>query len=95
VLQCVPKPSSLRSPAPEILDYLARHPDAQDTLDGILRWWLLDSCLRKWAPRIESTVARLVKQGFLEEKQSSDGRLFYRASASYLANLRQKIKAGS
>ena len=77
--------SSLPSPAPEILDYLARHPDAQDTIDGILHWWVLDSCIRKWAPKITATVARLVEQGFLEEKASTDGRVLYRVSSRHFA----------
>ena len=86
---CLPTPS-LPSPAPEILDYLARHPDAQDTIDGILHWWVLDACIRKWAPKIAETVAQLVEQGFLEQSQSADGNVFYRASPNYLATLQQR-----
>jgi hypothetical protein len=80
---------SLPSPAPEILDYLARHPDAQDTIDGILHWWVLDACVRKWAPKIAETVAQLVEQGFLEQKRSADGNVIYHASPHYLATLQQ------
>ena len=80
---------SLPSPAPEILDYLARHPDAQDTIDGILHWWILDSCIRQWTPRIAETVAELVARGFLQEKPTTDGHVFYRVSPDYLATLSQ------
>jgi hypothetical protein len=80
---------SLPSPAPEILDYLARHPEAQDTLDGILHWWVLDSCVKRWAPKIAETVANLVEQGFLEQKSSADGRTFYHVSPRYLSALQQ------
>jgi hypothetical protein len=83
----VPNEFSLPSPAPEILDYLARHPDAQDTIDGILHWWVLDSCIRKWSPTIAETVARLVERGFLEERPSADGHVFYRISRQSLATL--------
>lgn len=79
----------LPSPAPEILDYLARHPDAQDTIDGILHWWVLDSCIRSWAPKIAETVGQLVEQGFLEQKPSTGGHVFYRVSPQYLSTLRQ------
>jgi len=81
---------SLPSPAPEILDYLARHPEAQDTIDGILHWWVLDACIRKWAPKIAETVAQLVDRGFLEERSSDGGQVFYRASPNYLATLQQR-----
>jgi hypothetical protein len=79
----------LPSPAPEILDYLARQPDAQDTIEGILHWWVLDSCIREWTPKIAKTVARLVERGFLEEKAASDGKIFYRISPGYLSTLQQ------
>ena len=78
--QCVLTDPRLPSPAREILDYLARHPDAQDTMDGILHWWVLEVLRQKWAPRIAETVAQLVEQGFLEEKRSSDGKIFYHVS---------------
>ena len=32
----------LPSPASEILDYLARNPHAEDTIEGIQRWWIAD-----------------------------------------------------
>jgi hypothetical protein len=81
--------ASLPSPAPEILDYLARHPEAQDTLDGILHWWVLDAHIRKWVPEIAKTMAQLVEQGFLEETRSPDGKIFYHISPNYLATLQQ------
>src|SRR5262245_9018355 len=87
---CVSANPPLLSPAPEILDYLARHPEAQDTLDGILHWWVLDSCVKRWAPRIAETVTNLVQQGFLEEKRSPDGQTFYRVSPQYLSTLQQQ-----
>lgn len=83
--ECVLSNPPLPSPASEILDYLARHPEAQDTLDGILHWWVLDACVKTWAPRITETVAKLVEQGFLEEKPSPDGRKFYHVSPHYIS----------
>jgi hypothetical protein len=85
----------LPSPAPEILDYLARHPDAQDTIDGILHWWVLDACVRKFAPKIAETVAQLVERGFLEQSQSADGNVFYHVSPNYLATLQQRPRRNS
>jgi hypothetical protein len=89
-LKCVLADPSLPSPAREILDYLAKHPDAQDTIDGILHWWVLDAHIRKWAPKIAKTVAQLVEQGFLEEKRSADGNVIYHISQHYLATLQQR-----
>jgi hypothetical protein len=88
--ECVLTTPPLPSPAPEILDYLTRHPEAQDTLDGILHWWVLDSCVKRWAPRIAETVAKLVEQGFLEQKRSPDGQTFYHVSPRYISTLQKQ-----
>jgi hypothetical protein len=80
----------LPSPASEILDYLARRPDAQDTIEGIVRWWVLDSCIRNWERKITKTVAQLVERGFLEERPSLDGKIFYHVSRRYLRALQQR-----
>lgn len=71
------------------------HPEAQDTLDGILHWWVLDSCVKKWAPKVPETVAKLVEQGFLEQKRSVDGTVIYRISQDYLAKLQQSAGQNS
>jgi hypothetical protein len=79
----------MKTPAPEILDYLARQPEAQDTIEGILFWWVSDS-IRSWAPKISETVAELVERGFLEKKPSADGRTFYHVSPRYLSSLKRR-----
>ena len=53
----------------EILRYLLRHPDAQDTLEGISEWWLLEeTILRKYA-EVQAALATLVDRGFVLEKR--------------------------
>jgi hypothetical protein len=78
----------LPSPAPEILDYLARNPQAQGTIDDFY-WWVLDASIRNWAPNIAKAVAQLVALDFLEEKPSPDGKIFYHISPRYLSNLQE------
>jgi hypothetical protein len=79
----LPTEPSLPSPAPEILDYLARHPEAQDTIEGILQWWILDACIRRWTPKISEAVAQLVEKGYLEQKNCADGRVVYHLSPEH------------
>jgi hypothetical protein len=88
--ECVPTDPRLPSPAPEILDYLRRQPGAQDTIDGILHWWVLDSCIRNWEPKIAASVAQLVERGLLEKKPSPDGKVFYHVSSRYLSARQQR-----
>jgi hypothetical protein len=88
LLQCVPADPQLPFLAPEILAHLARQRGAQDTIDGI-QWGVLHACTVNWVSKIAMTVAQLVEQGFLEEKRSSDGKIFYHISPRYLSNLQQ------
>ena len=65
------------SPASEILEYLSRHPNGQDTIEGIIQWWVLDVCIRDWEPKISGAIAFLVEEGSLLKKTSADGRVLY------------------
>jgi hypothetical protein len=84
--KCVLADPRLPSPAPEILDCLARRPG---TIEDI-QWRVLNACMQNWVPKIAKTVAKLVEQGFLEEKRSSDGKIFYHVSPRYLSTLQQR-----
>ena len=84
----VPADPQLPFLAPEVLAHLAGQRGAQDTIEGI-QWGVLHACTRNWVPKIAKTVKQLVEQGFLEEKRSSDGKIFYYISPRYLSNLQQ------
>jgi hypothetical protein len=72
---CLPSKSQI---AREILAYLADHPDAQDTLDGIVQWWLLERKIDKQLKIVKQALTSLKKQGRIEEYTSSDLRTVYR-----------------
>ena len=48
-----------------VIGYLAQHPDAADTLDGIVAWWLPRQRYETARDRIEAALASLVAQGLL------------------------------
>jgi len=59
-----------------ILSYLVRHPDAQDTIEGIVNWWLLEERIVSIAKDVEEALSSLVNDGWLlkivrEDKQES------------------------
>ncbi|HEX7317130.1 MAG TPA: hypothetical protein VF297_24740 [Pyrinomonadaceae bacterium] len=66
--------------AQELLSYLARHPDAQDTLEGILEWWLLEEKIRRRAFEVKEALAELVRSGLLRERKGKDERVHYRVN---------------
>lgn len=66
--------------AREILAYLTDHPDAQDTLDGIIEWWLLDRKIIYQRKIVQEVLAELVDKGLLLEVPAGDSRTHYRVN---------------
>lgn len=55
----------------EILAYLSEHPEAQDTLKGVIQWWLLKSNINYQPFMVKESLNELVKQDLLLEKKRS------------------------
>jgi MoxR-like ATPase len=76
-----------RSPAPaarlyrQLLAYIGAYPHAADSLEGVMRFWLglqyADDTLQD---AVLQALARLMSQGLLSKKTSSDGTVLYFAS---------------
>ena len=63
--------------ARDLLGYLINNPDAQDTLEGIVEWWLLQMKLESSTLKVKQALADLVSRGFILERAGSDSRLRY------------------
>ncbi len=50
-----------------VLNYLAEHPQATDTLEGIAEWWVMREQVRVDVHLLERVLRRLTQQGLLEE----------------------------
>jgi Fe2+ or Zn2+ uptake regulation protein len=61
-----------------ILDYLAAHPEAQDTFEGILQWWLLEQKIKYQKTMVKKTLEELVKAGFIIERRIENSLNSYR-----------------
>jgi hypothetical protein len=70
--------SSEQPIAEEILGYFAARPDAQDTLEGIVEWWLLEQKISVQSARVREALAGLVAQGLIIEKQATESRRLYK-----------------
>lgn len=71
---CLPSKAQI---AHEILAYLAEHPDSQDTLDGIVHWWLLERKIKYHRDLVEEALAQLTAEGFIEERLGANKRRLY------------------
>lgn len=54
----------------EILSYLLDHPDAQDTLEGIVQWWMLERSIQFHTAQIREALEELVASGLLVQDKS-------------------------
>ncbi len=61
-----------------ILGYLARNPEAQDTLPGIIEWWLLDHQIRTRTAAIKNVVDELVAEKLVLKRKGNDLQNHYR-----------------
>lgn len=57
--------SDVRQLADDILQYLSKHPDAADTLEGVVNWWLLRQRYENAMAMVSQALELLVKQGDL------------------------------
>jgi hypothetical protein len=60
-----------------ILHYLLKHPQAQDTLEGIIHWWILEERIYQRTLEISEVLKSLVEKGFLIEKKISSSDVLY------------------
>lgn len=73
--------------AHEILAYLVAHPGAQDTLEGIVEWWLLERKIIYQTKIVQEALAELIDKGLVLECKGLDSRTYYRANQSKSAEI--------
>ena len=61
----------------DILAYLAKHPDAQDTLEAITEWWLLEQRIERTAADVSEVLAGLVARNLVKEVRRPDGHVCF------------------
>ncbi len=64
----------------EILDYLSKHPEAEDSLEGIVEWWLVEQRITRPAAEVRAALDQLVARKQISAHQGPDGRTHYRAN---------------
>ena len=53
--------------AESILAYLAEHPQAMDSVEGIAQWWIMRQQVRVTAKTVTRVLRGLAEKGLLEE----------------------------
>jgi hypothetical protein len=61
----------------DVLAYLVEHQNAQDTLEGIVEWWLVEQKIQQQTGMVLEVLNELVNKNYLEERKGMDGRVRY------------------
>jgi DNA-binding MarR family transcriptional regulator len=61
-----------------VLGYLADNPEAEDTLEGIVEWWLLQQRIKYEMARVKEALQELLAKGFITEVRGPEKSPFYR-----------------
>ena len=86
---CLPDKSQI---ARELLTYLAKHPDAQDTLAGIMQGWLPGQG-GKYKPAIVHEVVKdLVLEGTILESKTPGSETVYRLNVAKRNRMKELLK---
>lgn len=66
----------------QILEYLAAHPQACDTLEGVAKWWVMSQQIAETILAVRRALDRLKQRGLVEEQRCADGQTLYRVTQS-------------
>ncbi len=78
--------------AHEILAYLNERPEAQDTVEGIAQWWLLERRIFHQVSMVRQALTDLVKEGLVLERTGLDSNTRYQLNLERREEIRKLLK---
>ena len=76
----------------EILAYLVEHPEARDTVNGIVEWWLLERQIKYQTARVKEALSELVAKGLILEHKGLDSQAHYRINQAKYKKIQKLFK---
>lgn len=70
-----------------ILAYLAENPKAEDTLEGIIEWWLLERLTKNYATKVKEVLTKLAFENLVLERRGKDSRTYYKINRRKLKQI--------
>ncbi|TXI19273.1 MAG: hypothetical protein E6Q62_04570 [Nitrosomonas sp.] len=62
----------------EILQYMQTHPDAADSLNGIVNWWLSNKYNAEDMKKVEYVLEQLINDGLVKKVALIDKTIIYK-----------------
>lgn len=84
-----------RSLADDVIRYLSEHPEAQDTVEGIVQWWLLEQRIRDSMADVTAALEEVMAQNLVLSRRGMDGRMHYRLNPDMKSEISQRLTLDS
>jgi len=78
-----------------LLSYLFENTAANDTLEGIVEWWLLDRQLRQEIAAVKQVLDDFVETKLILRSETGDGRFHYRINRRKQKQIRALLEGRS
>jgi len=79
----------------DILSYLLAHTAAEDTVEGIVEWWLLEERIKRRIKEVQSVLDELVSQSLILAHESKDSKIRYRINKTKMNRIRAILRSES
>jgi len=78
-----------------ILNYVVENPNAQDTLEGIVEWWLLDRLTVSNVNKVKEALTHLVATHLVLERKGKESRTYYKINSHKLKEISERLESVS
>lgn len=75
-----------------ILRYLIEHPDAKDTVEGIVKWWRPESKVEWEKQAVRDAVDALASKGWLTKREISREETVYGVNKLHIAEIKNFLR---
>lgn len=70
----------------EIIRYLQKNPNAGDSLNGVMNWWIPSAYKKNNVAKIEQVLEQLITEGLVRKTSLVDGSILYRLGDQEILN---------
>jgi metal-responsive CopG/Arc/MetJ family transcriptional regulator len=78
--------------AQDILSYLVENTSAEDTIDGIVEWWLLQEKIKHRMKEVQKVLDELVVESLIVVRKSKDSKIRYRINKGKMREIQALLK---
>jgi hypothetical protein len=81
--------------AQDILSYLLTHTAAEDTVEGIVEWWLLEEKIKRRTKEVQRVLDEMVNERLIVARESKDLKVHYRINKRSMNKIRELLGSES